>query len=169
MQTRHVEAIIFSAKAAVAAVAAVITYNYFARPGAAWAAISALLVIQPDLHSSFRSSLARVAANLGGAFGGAALFTLIGHALPALAISVIVAGLVCHWLKAGDAVRPAFAAIAIVIFTTDASKWGSSFDRVFAVVIGCVCAMVISFLFDKLANTPKIFNKGNETKSGPGE
>ena len=60
MQTRHVEAIIFSLKAAVAAVIAVVCYDDFHLPGAGWAAISAVLVLQPDLHSSWKASLTRV-------------------------------------------------------------------------------------------------------------
>jgi uncharacterized membrane protein YgaE (UPF0421/DUF939 family) len=164
MQPRHVEAIVFSAKAAVAAVAAVYAYNLFQLKGAAWAAIAALLVIQPDLHSSFKASLTRVAANLAGAFGGMALLIATGHPLVALAISVVIAGLICEWLNAGDAVRPAFAAIAIVIFTSDSSQWSNSFDRVFAVVVGCACAMATGFLFDRLTDAFNSLNKNDETK-----
>src|SRR5665213_1509465 len=107
MQARHLEAVIFSAKAAVAAVFAVMCYDDLGLPGAGWAAISAVLVIQPSLQSSLKSSLARVVANVAGAFGGAILGISIGHTLPALAIGVMLTGLICYLLKAEDVMRPA--------------------------------------------------------------
>jgi uncharacterized membrane protein YgaE (UPF0421/DUF939 family) len=165
MQPRHFEAIIFSLKAALAAVIAVVCYEDFGLPGAGWAAISAVLVIQPSLHSSLKASLVRVVANIAGAFGGAALSIVIGHTLLALAVGVMLTGLICYMLKADDAMRPAFAAVVIVIFTSgDGSKWTSSLDRVIAVVIGCVCAVVIGFLFDKLSGGFKLFEKNDEKK-----
>ena len=151
MKPRHLEAVIFSLKAAIAAVAAVVCYEDFNLPGAGWAAISAVLVIQPTLHLSFKASSIRIIANLAGAFGGAALNVIIDHPLPALAIGVMLTGLVCYLLKADDAMRPAFAAVVIVTFTSEASKWDSSLDRVIAVIVGCFWAIAIGFLFDKLS------------------
>src|SRR5471032_3195688 len=95
MQPRHFEAVIFSSKAAVAAVIAALLYELFDLPGAPWvAAVSAVLVTQPSLHSSFQASLMRVVANLAGAFGGAALLVAIGQPLSAMAVGVLVTGLV---------------------------------------------------------------------------
>jgi NADP-dependent 3-hydroxy acid dehydrogenase YdfG len=151
MQPRHIEAIVFSLKAATAAVFAVLCYEDFGIPGAGWAAISAVLVIQPNLHSSLKASLARIIANLAGAFGGAALSLALGHPLPALALGVMLTGLICYLLNAQDVMRPAFAAVVIVIFTTDNGRWNSSLDRVLAVLVGCACALVVGFLFDKIS------------------
>jgi len=67
MPPRHFEAIIFSAKAAAAAFFAVMCYIFSNLPGAVWAAISAVLVTQTSLHSSWKASLTRVIANLVGA------------------------------------------------------------------------------------------------------
>ncbi|HVU27279.1 MAG TPA: FUSC family protein [Verrucomicrobiae bacterium] len=169
MSPRHIEAIIFSVKAAVAAVVSVLGYDYFGLPGAGWAAISAVLVLQPTLHSSFKSSLIRVVANLTGAFGGAALSAMIGHQLLALAVGVMLTGLICYFLKADDAMRPAFAAVVIVISTADSAKWSSSIDRVIAVIVGCVCALAVGFLFDKIADALKLLRKDGEKKSGGSE
>ena len=78
------------------------------------AAVSAVLVTQPDLHSSFKASLMRVVANLAGAFGGAALLAATGQPILAMAIGVLMTGLVCYLLKQDDALRPAFVAVIIV-------------------------------------------------------
>jgi uncharacterized membrane protein YgaE (UPF0421/DUF939 family) len=167
MQPRHFEAVIFSAKAAVATVAAALCYNFFDLPGAPWvAAVSAVLVTQPDLHSSFQVSFMRVVANLAGAFGGAALLVATGQPIVAMAIGVMVTGLVCYLLKQDDALRPAFVAVVIVTLIGGNNEWRSSLDRVAAVSIGCVCALVVGFLFDKLAGTFKIQKRIGGKKSG---
>jgi len=153
MPSRHLEAVIFSAKAAVASVSAALCYECFTLPGAPWvAAVSAVLVTQPSLHSSFKASLLRVVANLAGAFGGAILLALISQPLVAMAIGVMVTGLICYALKLDDALRPAFVAVIIVTLIGENSKWHSSLDRVAAVIIGCACALIVGFLFDKISN-----------------
>lgn len=170
MQPRHFEAIIFSAKAAVAAVIASLLYELFDLPGAPWvAAVSAVLVTQPSLHSSFRASFMRVVANLAGAFGGAALLVAIGHPIAAMAIGVMVTGLLCYLLNQDDALRPAFVAVIIVTLTGETAGWHSPLNRVAAVIIGCVCALAVGFLFDKLSGTFNVLSKGDETKPGHSE
>jgi len=165
MSSRHFEAVIFSAKAAVATVIAAVSYKFIALPGAPWvAAVSAVLVTQPDLHSSFKASLLRVVANLAGAFGGAALLAVTGQPIVAMAIGVMLTGLICYLLKQDDALRPAFVAVIIVTLIGGGNEWHSSRDRVAAVIIGCVCALAVGFLFDKLSAMSK-----SEKKKGGGE
>lgn len=160
MQPRHFEAVTFSAKAAVATVVAVLCHDWSRLPGTAWvAAVSAVVVTQPSLHSSFKASLMRVVANLVGAFGGAALFICLGQPLVAMAAGVMLTGLVCHLLKQDDALRPAFVAVILVTLAGDNDKWHSSLNRVAGVVTGCLCALVVGFLFDKLSAVPGLPNK----------
>jgi uncharacterized membrane protein YgaE (UPF0421/DUF939 family) len=152
LKPRHFEAIIFSAKAAVAAVAAALGYKLLGLPGPPWvAAVSAVLVTQPSLHSSLKASFLRVIANLAGAFGGAALSVVIGNPIVAMAIGVMLTGLICYLLKQDDALRPAFVAVIIVTLSGANAEWRSSMNRVIGVVIGCAFAMIIGFLSDKLA------------------
>jgi uncharacterized membrane protein YgaE (UPF0421/DUF939 family) len=167
IEPRHYEAIVFSVKAAVAAVIAALLYELFDPPGAPWvAAVSAVLVTQPSLHSSLKVSLMRVIANLAGAFGGAALLVAIGQPLAAMAIGVLLTGLLCYLLKQDDALRPAFAAVVIVTLTGGNTGWHSPLNRVAAVIIGCACALVIGFLFDKFSIFLKLGAKDEEKKRG---
>jgi uncharacterized membrane protein YgaE (UPF0421/DUF939 family) len=167
MQSRHLEPVVFSTKAAVAAVISVLAYDCSQLPGAPWvAAVSAVLVTQPDLHSSFQSSLMRVAANLAGAFGGAALLAATRQPVVAMAIGVMITGLVCYFLKQDDALRPAFVAVIMVTLIGENGKWQNSIDRVIAVVIGCVCALIVGLLFDKISNLFKLPGKNGLKKSG---
>ena len=169
MPPRHFEAIIFSIKAAVSAVAGALAYDALHLPGGPWvAAVSAVLVTQPDLHASLKISLLRVLANLFGAFGGAALSVIIAPPVLAMAIGVMLTGLVCYLLKQDEALRPAFVAVVIVTLIGETGAWHSSLDRVIAVVIGCLCALAVGFLFDKISS---MFNldKADGTKSGQSE
>ena len=161
MQPRYFEAIIFSAKAAVAAVISALCYKFFQLP--------AVLVTQPDLHSSFQASFMRVVANLAGAFGGAALLAATGQPITAMAIGVLVTGLVCYLIKQDDALRPAFVAVIIVTLIGGGNEWHSSRDRVTGVIIGCVCALIVGFLFDKISNLGKLRSKERSKKSGQSE
>ena len=170
MPSRHFEAVIFSTKAAVATVVATLCYTFIQLPGTPWvAAVSAVLVTQPDLHSSFKASFMRVVANLAGAFGGAVLLALIGQPIIAMAVGVMLTGLICYLLKQDDALRPAFVAVIIVTLIGENNKWANSFDRVIAVVIGCLCALVVGFLFDKLSNLGTLKSKDGPGKSGQQE
>jgi uncharacterized membrane protein YgaE (UPF0421/DUF939 family) len=157
MPSRHSEAIIFSVKAMVGTVVAALSYKFFDLPGAPWvAAVSAVLVTQPNLHSSLKASMLRVTANVAGAFGGAVLLTITRQPIAAMAIGVMLTGLICYLLNQDDAQRPAFVAVIIVTLFAENSGWHNSFHRVCGVIIGCVCALVVGFLFDKLAPKGKM-------------
>ncbi len=153
------DAFIFSSKAAVAAVAALLVYGLFNMPGAIWAPISAVIVTQPKLHPSFKASLLRVAANLIGAFIGALASAVAGHTILAMALGVLATGLVCSFARLEDAVRPAFAAVVIVTLSGEPHVWSGSLVRVLGVTIGCVAALAVGFLFDWVG---RIFSYGTE-------
>jgi uncharacterized membrane protein YgaE (UPF0421/DUF939 family) len=153
MQPRHIEAILFSTKAAVSALAGALGYKLLGLPGAPWAAaVSAVIVSQPSLHASLKSSLWRVAANLAGAFGSATLLWLIGQPLTAMFLGVMLTGLTCYLLKQEDALRPAFVAVVIITLSGEQAEWQASAHRVEAVIIGCFCALVLGFFFDRLTS-----------------
>jgi len=147
MPSRHSEAFIFSVKAAVSAVVAVLVCDLLRLPAPIWGAVSAVLVSQPSVHSSARTALTRVIANLLGAFCGAVFTMSVGYELPALALGVMFTGLACYYLKADEAMRPAFAAVVIVTMNNDPDKWTGSWNRVIEVTVGCLCALAVGGLF----------------------
>ena len=170
MESRHFDGIIFSTKAATAALLAAVCWQTLKMPTAPWAAaVSAVLVTQPSLHSSLRASIMRVIANLAGAFGGAALSILLGHPFVAMAAGVMITGLVCYLLKQDDALRPAFVAVIIVTITDESLRWQGCVNRVIAVVVGCLCAVLIGFLFDKISGGIKPSGGGRAESSGQTE
>jgi uncharacterized membrane protein YgaE (UPF0421/DUF939 family) len=156
----HGDAFAGSATAAVSAILAVLCCDALHLPQAAWAAVSAVIVTQPGLHPSLRASLMRVSANLIGAFVGAAVGSLVGHPLWALGLGILLTGLICHLARAGDALRPAFAAVVIVMLTNGAGAWQDSRDRIVAVLTGCIASLAVSLLSDKLTLLPKRLRSG---------
>jgi len=145
-----IEALFYSGKAAISGVLAVLCFDFLHLQGAMWAAISAVIVTQPGLHPSVRASLMRVIANIIGACVGALFGALIGHTLYGLAAGVVVTGLVCYLTGLEEAVRPAYAAVVILILNPGpGSTWFSSLERVYAVIIGCLVSLLVGFVFDK--------------------
>jgi uncharacterized membrane protein YgaE (UPF0421/DUF939 family) len=167
LEARDFDALLFAAKAAGSAVVATLIYNLFGLPGAVWAAISAVMVIQPGFHTSLRASIMRFAANIIGGLIGVLLSTLLGHDLAALAPGIILTAIMCYFFKLDDALRPACAALVIVILTTNsagANKWSGPLERVLAVAVGSVCSLTVNFLCDKLAERFKFLRKPEKSK-----
>jgi uncharacterized membrane protein YgaE (UPF0421/DUF939 family) len=170
MQPRHFHAILYSAKTATAAAAAALIYEVVRLPGSAWvAAVSAVLVTLPSLDSSLRASLLRVTANLAGAFVGAVLGISIGQPVVAMAVGVMLTGLIGYLLKQDDLQRPAFVAVILVTLIGEDDIWDASLNRVAGVVIGCLCALVVGFLFDKLSSVPRLLKKEDGAKHDAAE
>jgi uncharacterized membrane protein YgaE (UPF0421/DUF939 family) len=139
---------IFASKAAVSAVVAVVAFDLFNLPGGVWAPVSAVIVTQPRLHPSLRLSLTRVVANLIGAFVGAAVIGLTTHKVWAMTAGVVVTGMICYAARLEDAIRPAYAAVVIVTLSSEPHVWAGSMDRVLAVSLGCLAALLVGVGFD---------------------
>jgi len=163
LKPEHINAFIFSLKAAVAAVVSVLCFNLTGLPGVGWAAVSAVIVTQPGLHPSVKASLVRVVANLIGAFVGAMLSAFFGPTLLSLAVGVMLTGMVCHFTHLDDALRPAYAAVVILILTTD-STWLGSLERVIAVLIGCASALAVGLLFGESTKLLKIGSDAHDSE-----
>jgi len=166
MQSRHFEAVTFSAKAAISALVGVLAYQQFQLPGSVWVvAVSAVIVTQPTLHSSLNASLLRVTANLAGALAGAALGLLISQPLAAMTVGIMLTGLACYALKQDDMLRPASVAVILVTLSGESAQWQVLLNRVIGVMVGCVSAVAVGFLFDKLLARVKLQDAKEPDKS----
>ncbi len=141
------DALIFSAKASISAVLAFLCYQALDLPGAAWAPVSALIVTQPTLHPSLRASLYRLAANIVGVSIGALAARFVASPMVCLAVGVLLTGLVCHFTHLDDGLRAAYAAVVIVILGNERNAFAGSIDRVLAVIIGCLSALLVGVIF----------------------
>jgi len=170
MQTRHFEAIAFSSKAAISALVGVLAYQRLHLPGSVWVvAVSAVIVTQPSVHSSLKASLLRVIANLAGALAGAILGLLFGHPLAAMTVGIMLTGLVCYALKQDDMLRPASVAVILVSLAGESAQWQALLNRVIGVMVGCLAAVAVGFLFDKLSERVKLRETKEPDKSSSQE
>jgi uncharacterized membrane protein YgaE (UPF0421/DUF939 family) len=163
-QITALEGFIFASKAAVSALVAVAAFDLFHLPGGLWAPVSAVIVTQPKLHPSLGLSLTRVVANLIGAFVGALMIAFTAHNIAAMAIGVIATGMICYAAKLHDAIRPAYAAVVIVTLSSEPHVWSGSMDRVLAVTLGCVAALLVGLAFDLVSRVFALKNVARKLK-----
>jgi type IV secretory pathway VirB2 component (pilin) len=52
--------------------------------------------------------------------------------------------------------RPAFVAVILVTLAGETAEWQMSWRRVAGVIVGCVCALAVGFLFNKLLKHVKL-------------
>jgi len=105
-----------------------------------------------------------VGANLAGAICGAVLVGFLGRPLAAMAIGIMLVGLGCYALKLEDMLRPAFVAVILVTLAGESGEFQASRNRVVGVMAGCLCAVAVGFLMDKLWAQLKL--EGKETGEG---
>ena len=164
----HFDVIYCTSKAAISAVLAVLLFAITGWRGTIWAAISAVIVTELHIDPSLKAALTRVTANLIGAFTGAIVNVLIGHTLLSLAIGIVLTGIICHLARLDDALRPAYSAVVVVILTSDGDTgpWAGSRDRVVAVAIGCLCALAIGLIGDRIVMRLKLRKNESTTALG---
>lgn len=127
-----------------------VPYAYFPQHEFYWSIISVLLVLAPDHSDSNRLAMDRMKANIIGSVVGLSAFLVLDH-VPTLAVlcsAVIVNILVCYMLGLESTTRSALAALVIVLIQEkEQSNWITGFERMGCVIVGCVVAIVITYIF----------------------
>jgi uncharacterized membrane protein YgaE (UPF0421/DUF939 family) len=119
-------------------------YDWLGKGTAMWAAVSAVLVLQPRFRRSLAASAIRVIANLLGAGIGVAVSLTIPNHLAAVLISLVLIVLACEWLRLDAGLRSACASVLIVTMAPgDLLARGE--ERALAVCIGCAVALALQF------------------------
>ncbi|WP_051283875.1 FUSC family protein [Desulforegula conservatrix] len=117
-----------------------------------WSIISVLLVLAPDHSDSNRLAMDRMKANVIGSVVGLLAFLFLEHVpvLVVLCIAVIVNILICYMLGLESATRSALAALVIVLIQEkERSSWASGFERMGCVIVGCLIAIIITYIFSR--------------------
>ena len=120
------------------------------KPGAIWALVSAVIVLRPGFEDSLRASEVRIAANIVGALVGVVVGVAARASGPvqiALALALVI--LICHWPPLEKGVRSACAGVVIVMMHEGSVAHGGV-ERLAAVVVGCMTALVVGYAGDKL-------------------
>jgi uncharacterized membrane protein YgaE (UPF0421/DUF939 family) len=137
------QACIFAAQAVICTLAAVMIYRWADASGGMWAAVSAILVLQPGVRQSLAASVVRVIANLLGAGIGIVVSLLYPHGLAAVALSLALLVLVCEFLRLDMGLRSACASLLIVTLSADPEVLHRGVERAIAVCVGCGIALIL--------------------------
>ena len=155
------ESCVFAAKAVVATVLVVLLYRGLGKGSAMWAAVSAVLVLQPRFQHSLAASVIRVIANLLGAGIGVVVSLAIPDRLEAVLISLVMIILACEWLRLDAGVRSACASVLIVTMAPG-SLVERGEERALAVCIGCGVALLLQVVLYGIS-------RRRRPKAAPGE
>jgi uncharacterized membrane protein YgaE (UPF0421/DUF939 family) len=121
------------------------------KPGAIWALVSAVIVLRPGFEDSLRASEVRIAANIVGALVGVAVGVVTGSAgAPEIALALALTIVICHWRPLEKGVRSACAGVVIVMMH-EGTVQHMGLERLAAVLVGCLTALVVGFAGDKLS------------------
>jgi uncharacterized membrane protein YgaE (UPF0421/DUF939 family) len=111
--------------------------------------ISVVLVIAPD-GTSNRLAIDRMKANILGSSVGLFLFLIHQPNLFLICVAVILTILIGTFLKLNNALRPALAALIIVMIHEEQqnSTWHIAIERMGCVMFGCVIGLLITIVFN---------------------
>jgi uncharacterized membrane protein YgaE (UPF0421/DUF939 family) len=150
------ESCAYAAQAIVATVLVVALYQWFGKGSAMWAAVSAVLVLQPRFQRSLAASGIRVIANLLGVGIGVAVSLAIPERIEAVMISLVLIVLACEWLRLDAGLRSACASVLIVTMVPGGSLVARGEERAIAVCIGCGVALMLQVVvYGVLGRMPK--------------
>lgn len=124
-------------------------YKCFPQHQFYWSMISVVLVIAPD-GTSNRLAIDRMKANILGSSIGLLLFLIHQPNLFLICVAVILTILIGIFLKLNAALRPALAALIIVMIHEEQqnSTWHIAIERMGCVMLGCVIGLLITIVFN---------------------
>jgi len=141
------ESCVYAGQAVVATLVILAAYRFAGKPGGMWAAVSAVLVLQPGFRRSLAASAIRVIANL----LGVGIGVFVGLHLPdrtvAICTSLVLIILACEFAKLDAGVRSACASVLIVsVGSASDPLVERGVERASAVAIGCGMALVLQLV-----------------------
>lgn len=136
---------------AAATVIILLTYRTFELPTEGWAVVSAALVLHTQAKASYRLAAIRVAANIIGAIVALLALYLGGSTIAAIAIAILLVGLICHLAYLDDSVRTAYVSVGIVMAADRFAALSPPIDRIASVAFGSLVGVATSLLVELAA------------------
>ena len=134
-------------KVGVAGIVALSLAQLLRLPQAYWAAISAFVVMAPDVSKTVRASRDRLFGTAIGAILGAVFMLLWGNHLLCFGLTATAAVLLCAALGLDQSYRLACVTVAIIMLVKSAdSPWMIALHRFIEVTLGILVALAISAL-----------------------
>lgn len=127
-----------------------------------WSLVSVLLVIAPEDRDSIDISISRIEANIIGATIGMLCYLTVGINIVTLLIAILITISLCVFISRSSAIRTSLAALIIVaVLEQEKHNWHIALDRMFSVFIGCMVAVVLTFISYSINNQGKKADLGD--------
>jgi uncharacterized membrane protein YgaE (UPF0421/DUF939 family) len=139
------ESCVYAGQAVVATLVILSGYDWAGHPGGMWAAVSAVLVLQPGFRQSLAASAIRVMANLLGAGIAVVVGLSVSNNTGAICLSLLLIVMVCEFAKLDAGVRSACVSVLVVLAGSGA-LYERGLERATAVAIGCAMALALQML-----------------------
>jgi uncharacterized membrane protein YgaE (UPF0421/DUF939 family) len=139
------ESLVYAAQAVAATLLIFAAYGWAGRTGGVWAAVSAVLVLQPGFRRSLAASAIRVIANLLGAGVGIAAGLEFADRSVSVCVALVIIILTCEVAKLDAGVRSACASVMIVSMGSG-TLYERGMERATAVAIGCGAALALQLV-----------------------
>tara|TARA_R110002020_G_scaffold15132_5_gene53265 strand:+ start:551 stop:1594 length:1044 start_codon:yes stop_codon:yes gene_type:complete len=144
------------AKSAVATVSAWLIADWIVQgPPPVFAAIAALLVVQPSLNQSFSKAIERSVGVIVGVVIASALGIAFGEYTWVILVSIVVALIVAWLARATSGTANQVAISALLVLSLGAATPGYALDRVLETIIGAAIGFIVNvILVPPVAVTP---------------
>jgi uncharacterized membrane protein YccC len=141
--------LIYLIKVILGVIICYILYKYIPQYPFYWSLVS--VVLATSLDRSTDQAYDRIKANVLGCLVGVSLYPIELPELLILCFGVIIIVFLAIGLKITSTVRSALAALIIITLQVEKTKhWYIALERVVCVVAGCVVALLLTLLFNKL-------------------
>ncbi|HEX4056155.1 MAG TPA: FUSC family protein [Tepidisphaeraceae bacterium] len=139
-------AVLYAAQVVFASALLMEGYHLYRSPAGLWAVISAALVVQPVMEQSIAASAVRIAANTVGGVCGILVGYFLGNGMWQFLLALVLVVFICDLLKLDLGLRTACVSVAVIMLRSEGHVLTTSRERLVAVVIGCVTALLVQLL-----------------------
>lgn len=139
-------AVLYAAQVVLASALLMEGYHWYGSPAGLWAVVSAALVVQPVMEQSIAASAVRIAANTVGGVSGILVGYFLGDGIWQFLLALVLVVFICDLLKLDLGLRTACVSVAVIMIRSEGHVLTTSRERLVAVVIGCVTALLVQLL-----------------------
>jgi uncharacterized membrane protein YgaE (UPF0421/DUF939 family) len=163
MNERIKSLLIYAAKCAAGTLSVFTLSSLLHYTDVGWCLISVMLVLSADGKDSVTLAFTRIKANVLGGIVGVVCLLLSPTNMWIVTVAITATLSLCYLFKLDAGIRSAIAATIIIMLHEEGKHiWDTAIERVIAVLMGCLLALIITFIFHFKSKTT---GKATETDS----
>ena len=139
-------AVLYAAQVVLASAVLMEGYKLYGSAAGLWAVVSAAMVVQPAMEQSIAASAVRIAANTTGGIAGILVGYFLGDGIWQFLLALVLVVFICNLLRLDLGLRTACVSVAVIMLRSEGHVLTTGGQRLVAVVIGCVTALLVQLL-----------------------